>query len=57
MKIHTDAQCETKLQGIKILAERIQVEIREKGCTFSIAESIVVMCDELLREFPSDKES
>ena len=57
MKLHTDEECMVKLNGIKILGEQLKLEIKERGCAFSIAESILVMCDELLREFPNDHES
>jgi hypothetical protein len=55
MKMHTDEQCAQKLKGIKMLSERIQLSIKDKGEAFFIAESISAMCDELLREFEYDK--
>jgi hypothetical protein len=57
MKMHTDAQCKVKLKGIKMLSE--QLMRRYKGAdmdNYALSESITVMCDELLREFPDDEE-
>jgi hypothetical protein len=57
MKMHTDEQCATKLKGIKMLSEQLMK--RHKGDdmdNYALSESITVMCVELLREFPDDKE-
>jgi hypothetical protein len=51
MKMHTEEQCKVKVQGIKTLATRLQLEIKEKGSATHTAESILAMCDELIREF------
>ena len=53
--MHTDEQCAQKLKGIKILSEQLKLSIRNRGSAYNIAESITVMCDELLREFPNDE--
>lgn len=55
MKMHTDEQCAQKLKGIKILSEQLKLSIKDRGTEYTLAESISVMCDELLREFPNDK--
>jgi hypothetical protein len=55
MKMHTDEQCKIKLEGIKVLSERLLLSIKDRGSEYAIAESIIVMCNELIREFPNDQ--
>mgnify|MGYP002641105794 FL=1 len=50
--MHTNEECKFKIAGVKLLSEQLKLEIKERGSAFSIAESITVMCNELLKEFP-----
>jgi len=54
--MHTNEQCAQKLEGIKSLGEQLKLSIKDRGAEFALAESIIVMCDELLREFEFDKD-
>ena len=49
--MHTDAQCAQKVKGIKIMSDQLKLSIKDKGSEYALAESISIMCEELLREF------
>lgn len=47
--MHTYEQCKIKIQGIKTLLTRIKEAERDHD-VIHVADSAMVMCDELLRE-------
>ena len=55
MKIHTENQCKVKLEAIKNLLRQVmhRTKVTEFDA-FILAESSEQLCNELLREFPTD---
>lgn len=58
MKMHSEEECKVKLKGIKMLGEQLMRRNKDDNIDdFALSESITIMCEELLREFPDDKEN
>jgi len=53
--VHTFEECKTKIEGIKKSLKRIKDNGRDYDIVY-VAESAIVMCDELLREDVNGKE-
>ena len=53
--MHTFEECKTKIEGIKKSLKRIKDNGRDYDIVY-VAESAIVMCDELLREDVNGKE-
>ena len=55
MRLHTDEQCKIKVEAVKSLLGQIMRSTKEvEFNSYILAESAVQLCDELLREFPTD---
>ena len=58
MKMHSEEECRVKLKGIKMLSEQLMRRNKDDNMDdYALSESITIMCEELLREFPSDNEN
>ena len=56
--MHSEEECKVKLKGIKMLSEQLMRRNKDDNMDdYALSESITIMCEELLREFPNDNEN